>query len=140
MLGPPGVQFPLFVPPAGGSQRLVPLPPSQGEHLRPDGLTERSPLAVASVCCRVPEAPPGKTPGGVLVVYGGLVVFQRRRSSRQRRGYVRAWGRLKEIGPSSCRAGEGHAAEDDVDGIAGATFEIAAAEMALCFHMSDHAA
>jgi hypothetical protein len=29
-------------------------------------------------------------------------------------------------------------AEDDVDGIAGATFEIAAAEMALCFHMSDH--
>ena len=29
-------------------------------------------------------------------------------------------------------------AEDDVGGIAGATFEIAAAEMALCFHMSDH--
>ena len=28
--------------------------------------------------------------------------------------------------------------EDDVGGIAGATFEIAAAEMALCFHMSDH--
>jgi hypothetical protein len=27
--------------------------------------------------------------------------------------------------------------EDDVGGIAGATFEIAAAEMALCFHMSD---
>jgi len=27
---------------------------------------------------------------------------------------------------------------DDVGGIAGATFEIAAAEMALCFHMSDH--
>ena len=29
-------------------------------------------------------------------------------------------------------------AEDDVGGIASATFEIAAAEMALCFHMSDH--
>jgi hypothetical protein len=29
-------------------------------------------------------------------------------------------------------------AEDDVGGIAGATFEIAAAEMALGFHMSDH--
>ena len=26
-------------------------------------------------------------------------------------------------------------AEDDVDGIAGATFEIAAAEMTFCFHM-----
>ena len=29
-------------------------------------------------------------------------------------------------------------ASDDLCGIAGATFEIAAAEMALCFHMSDH--
>ena len=28
--------------------------------------------------------------------------------------------------------------QGDVGGIAGATFEIAAAEMALCFHMSDH--
>jgi hypothetical protein len=29
-------------------------------------------------------------------------------------------------------------AEDDVGGIAGATFEIAAAEMAFCLHVSDH--
>jgi hypothetical protein len=29
-------------------------------------------------------------------------------------------------------------AEDDVGGIAGATFEIAAAEMTFCLHMSDH--
>jgi len=29
-------------------------------------------------------------------------------------------------------------AEDDVGGIGGATFEIAAAEMGLCFHMYDH--
>jgi hypothetical protein len=39
---------------------------------------------------------------------------------------------------SQARTRRTDGAEDDVGGIAGATFEIAAAEMTLCFHMSDH--
>jgi Tripartite ATP-independent periplasmic transporter, DctM component len=48
--------------------RLVSCAPETSFHLYV--LTERSPLAVAFFCWRVPEAPPGQTPGGVLVFAG----------------------------------------------------------------------
>src|SRR5207253_6311348 len=61
-VGPSGVEVPLLVLPAGAKAAA-----STPQETSTDGLTERSPLAVAFFCWRVPEAPPGQTPGGVLV-------------------------------------------------------------------------
>jgi hypothetical protein len=60
-------QRPAVTPPGNGSEALV-CRTCQETSSAPRALIERSPLAVAFSCWRVPEAPPpGRTSGGVLV-------------------------------------------------------------------------